>query len=166
MNTMNLNPSNKVIVKQLQTSYADEAVANELYEIASAGYGGQSPWTVNQIFQTLEASNTTIFVASIGQEKIGLLAASETPFELDIYMVVVSKQYKRKNVGTQLFEAMFTYAKEKEINEILLEVRESNIPARALYERVGFEKVGRRKAYYSSPIEDAVVMKHEIGKGR
>jgi ribosomal-protein-alanine N-acetyltransferase len=40
---------------------------------------------------------------------------------------------------------------------ILLEVRESNLPARGLYEKHGFHVHGRRRAYYQRPVEDAVL---------
>ena len=43
-------------------------------------------------------------------------------------------------------------------NQIILEVRDSNIIAQNLYESYGFEKYARRKEYYTSPIEDAIIM--------
>ena len=39
-----------------------------------------------------------------------------------------------------------------------LEVRESNAPARRLYEAAGFRVIGRRKEYYRDPVEDAIEM--------
>ena len=45
------------------------------------------------------------------------------------------------------------------INEIFLEVRESNIPAISLYEKFKFKKISIRKNFYSNPNENAVVMK-------
>ena len=46
---------------------------------------------------------------------------------------------------------------------VYLEVRESNAAARALYESRGFEAVGRRRGYYRHPVEDALVLRREIG---
>lgn len=45
--------------------------------------------------------------------------------------------------------------------EYFLEVRESNLAAQALYRLFGFSEVGRRAAYYQSPVEGAIVMKME-----
>ena len=45
-----------------------------------------------------------------------------------------------------------------------LEVRKSNAPARALYERFGFETLGERKSYYINPREDAVIMTLGLGE--
>ena len=44
------------------------------------------------------------------------------------------------------------------IRAVFLEVRESNDPAKRLYERAGFETVGRRTGYYAHPVEDALVL--------
>ena len=49
----------------------------------------------------------------------------------------------------------------KNVNELFLEVRVSNTPARSLYKKMGFEEVGVRKKYYEDT-EDAIVMLKEI----
>jgi ribosomal-protein-alanine N-acetyltransferase len=46
--------------------------------------------------------------------------------------------------------------------EIFLEVRKSNLPAIALYQKYGFAEYGIPKNYYSSPREDAVLMKRPM----
>src|SRR6266446_4060609 len=48
------------------------------------------------------------------------------------------------------------------ISRVFLELRESNLPARALYERHGFVPSGRRKAYYHGPVEDALCMMRKL----
>jgi len=45
------------------------------------------------------------------------------------------------------------------VQQVFLEVRESNAPARALYTAQGFKEVGRRKQYYRRPVEDAIVLR-------
>ena len=57
---------------------------------------------------------------------------------------------------------MIEYGRKHEVESLYLEVRTSNVPAIGLYKKLGFEKVGLRKAYYSSPIEDAIVMQLKI----
>jgi ribosomal-protein-alanine N-acetyltransferase len=54
-------------------------------------------------------------------------------------------------------------ATEKGVTEIFLEVRETNVGAIRLYERLGFEEVGIRKNYYEKPKENALIMwKHNL----
>jgi ribosomal protein S18 acetylase RimI-like enzyme len=56
-----------------------------------------------------------------------------------------------------LMRALIQRAKNEAVSAILLEVRESNLLARGLYEKQGFCKVGRRRAYYRDPAEDAIL---------
>ena len=52
----------------------------------------------------------------------------------------------------------------RDILFLLLEVRVSNMPAIALYNKLGFEQVGCRPKYYSNPREDALVLRKELGR--
>ncbi len=65
---------------------------------------------------------------------------------------------RRAGVGTALVEAMCAEARRRDLSFLTLEVRGSNLSARRLYERCGFEVVGLRKNYYEKPTEDAVLM--------
>jgi ribosomal-protein-alanine N-acetyltransferase len=47
-------------------------------------------------------------------------------------------------------------------SSVFLEVRESNAPARALYENAGFKQTGRRPSYYTSPLEDAILYRWTV----
>ena len=161
MDGMNENP---LKIQRIDSNSATVADANEWYKVVESGFGGQAPWSVGQILDTLQAKNAVVLVATLADEKVGLLAASKTIFELDIYLVVVSQNHKKKQIGTELFKYLTKYAEENNILDIVLEVRASNMPAIKLYERANFKRVGSRKAYYSNPIEDAIVMKRELGE--
>ncbi len=161
---MNPSPSNKISIQLLEKNRADEAVAQDLYQVAQAGFQGESPWEVEHILNAITAKNALVLLARYEGKNAGFIAATQTPFEMDVFFVVVAAVYKKKNIGTQLFERLFEYARMKKIEAVTLETRTSNLPALALYEKVGFQRVGTRKAYYSRPIEDAVVMKRELGK--
>ncbi len=72
--------------------------------------------------------------------------------------VAVAESCRRQGVGTALVRAMLADAGERGAAFLTLEVRESNLAARRLYERCGFETVGVRRNYYERPREDAVLM--------
>ena len=55
-------------------------------------------------------------------------------------------------------DAIVSEAKARQVEILRLEVRFSNAPARALYEKYGFTSTGIRKGYYSMPKEDALLM--------
>ena len=57
---------------------------------------------------------------------------------------------------------VFRRLERKGVEKLFLEVRESNAPARALYEKLGFSYLNKRVKYYKDPIEDALVMQKEI----
>ncbi len=159
-------PINPIEIRQVTEAEQTRAVAHELYVVARSGFEGESPWNAESLFQSITAKSSAVFYAAAGGKKVGFLVASETAFVLDIYIVVVAAPYKNQKIGRLLFEALIKYAKEKQIEEIVLETRKSNKPAIALYERMGFQKAGVRRAYYSSPIEDAVVMKRTVREGK
>ncbi len=75
------------------------------------------------------------------------------PREFEILNLVVGAPYRRRGLG----RALLAYALERE-GDWFLEVRESNHPARQLYEKAGFAVVGRRQKYYQNPPEDGIVM--------
>ena len=82
--------------------------------------------------------------------------------EADITNVAVRPQYRRKGIGFALVRAMLGLMRAGGVRYVLLEVRESNLPAQNCYARAGFTVVGRRKKYYEKPEEDALLMGREL----
>lgn len=78
--------------------------------------------------------------------------------ECEIGNIAVSEEHRRKGFGRALMDSMLAEALRINASRIMLEVRDSNVPARTLYESYGFVQVGLRKEYYSHPTEDAVLM--------
>jgi ribosomal-protein-alanine N-acetyltransferase len=54
-------------------------------------------------------------------------------------------------------QKLVSEARKRGAEAILLEVRESNCAARALYAKVGFREMGRREAYYTNPVEGGIL---------
>lgn len=82
--------------------------------------------------------------------------------ETHLTNMAVSPELRRKKVAAALMRALFSEAQAQESDSIFLEVRESNDPARRLYESHGFVELYTRKAYYSRPREDAIVYVCEL----
>ncbi|MBQ3275716.1 MAG: GNAT family N-acetyltransferase, partial [Oscillospiraceae bacterium] len=72
--------------------------------------------------------------------------------------LAVAEDARRRGVGRALTEAMLESARDRGLRFLTLEVRESNAPARALYEKTGFRPAGVRKNYYERPREDGVIL--------
>ena len=94
---------------------------------------------------------------SIPTAIIGFLVARHVAPEWELENIVVAANARRKGIGNQLLRALVATARETNSDSVFLEVRESNAAARALYEKSGFQPTGRRKSYYSNPIEDAIL---------
>lgn len=86
------------------------------------------------------------------------LVARISAAECELENLVVAAQYHRCGLASQMLQALIATAREHNLERILLEVRESNEAARALYAKFGFLENGRRKAYYSQPPEDAILL--------
>lgn len=77
--------------------------------------------------------------------------------ECEIENVAVNPDWQRQGLGERLLDELLNRVQQRGCGDVFLEVRESNVAARRLYEKRGFRQVGRRVRYYSQPQEDAVV---------
>ena len=78
--------------------------------------------------------------------------------EAHITSIAVREDYRRLGLGELLMMGAVELASARESSQMTLEVRASNFPAHALYEKYGFKRVGVRKGYYTDNREDAVLM--------
>lgn len=82
----------------------------------------------------------------------------EVADEAEIFNLAVAPQYRRQGHGAALVTAALEGMRSRGIQNVFLEVRESNLGAIAFYEKLGFLKNGRRKEYYRFPDEAAITM--------
>ena len=76
----------------------------------------------------------------------------------EIIRVAVLPEYREMGIGTKLIEKAVEEIMKKGMEDIFLEVRESNSNAIKLYNKCGFEECGVRKNYYSNPKENGIIM--------
>lgn len=77
--------------------------------------------------------------------------------------LAVLPELRGRGLGTQLLAAITDEAAHLGATLLTLEVRQSNVPARRLYERAGFYQDGLRKNYYTNPVEDALILSRKTG---
>ncbi len=118
------------------------------------------PWST-QDFRDCVAADALFLIAEVAGEVGGYVVALDAADEGEILNLAVAPEGRRKGLGRALVEAILGLLQDRDVSHIYLEVRESNAPARALYAAQGFREVGRRKAYYRRPVEDAIVLRHD-----
>lgn len=116
------------------------------------------PWTREQLQSQLPDA-MHVFLLAVEEER--LLGYVGMMFVLDegyISNVAVQPEARRQGIGDALIAELLARADALGLSFVTLEVRESNAPAIALYQKHGFHPVGRRKKYYDLPTEDAILM--------
>ncbi len=133
--------------------------AEELYRIAEDAYEHQSPWTIEQFISILDQPFIIVVIALQDDRIIGFLIGRALSMEAEIYNIAVDKNYQQQGVGTNLMTEFKRNLCVNHIQDVFLEVRKSNLNAQSFYKKHGFDLVGVRRAYYSHPTEDAIVLK-------
>ena len=119
------------------------------------------PWSEKSIFSELENPLSCWLVAMDGERLAGYVGSQTVLGETDMMNLAVDPDYRRKGLGKELILSLIEALRQRESRCLTLEVRDSNAPARALYEGLGFQEIGRRKNYYRNPKEDALIYKKE-----
>jgi ribosomal-protein-alanine N-acetyltransferase len=78
--------------------------------------------------------------------------------EVHIHNIAVVPEFRRKGIGRELLEYAEAAGRKKGADCALLEVRVDNAPALAMYGRLGYRHIGRRRRYYRNPVGDALVL--------
>ena len=120
------------------------------------------PWSYEDIQKSLNDPYTVFYVACTEKEIRGYIGLRFGMDTADILTICVAEKYRHCGIGGKLLTEAIQRVREWELDPLFLDVRESNLPARRLYESFGFTALTVRKNYYRDPVEDAVVMIKEI----
>ena len=116
------------------------------------------PWSKEAIINSA-AEGVKFFVCEENDSIVGYAGLQTVLDEGYITNIAVTAPFRRKGIGKLLLDAIDEVAEELSLSFVSLEVRQSNIPAISLYTLYGYESQGVRKKFYTSPNEDAVIMK-------
>ena len=101
-------------------------------------------------------------IPEVTRELVGYVCFWVVFEELRMMNLAVAPHVRHRGIGRWLLQQAITMGLEQGARRALLEVRASNSPALALYERTGFSRSGMRTKYYTNPVEDAVLMELEL----
>ena len=119
------------------------------------------PWSENSIASELGNKLAFWLVATEGEKVAGYIGSQTVMAETDMMNVAVHPDFRRQGIAEALVNGLVEHLKGMGSHCLTLEVRASNAPAIALYEKLGFSEIGRRRNYYRNPREDALILRKE-----
>jgi len=122
------------------------------------------PWTRRNFEDSLDSGYTGLCVRDTAGHLLAYSVLMPVIDEVHLLNLCVAPEQQRQGLGTLMLAESVAAARVSKFASLLLEVRPSNLPALSLYERFGFQLIGRRKNYYpaaNGTREDALVMRLE-----
>jgi ribosomal-protein-alanine N-acetyltransferase len=134
-----------------------EADLDAVLEIENAAFS--HPWTRGIFLDSINSYECWMMFE--GERQVGHGVINMILDEAHLLNITVGPAFQGRGLGLHLLERLMQRARECSANECFLELRASNLPAYRLYERYGFNEIGRRRGYYPAEgggREDALVM--------
>ena len=123
---------------------------------------GRDAWSERSVAGELTNALALWLVAVEDGRVAGYVGSQTVCNETDMMNVAVTADFRRRGIGEQLVTALVEELKAIESHCLTLEVRASNTPAQAMYEKLGFVEIGRRPRYYQNPKEDALILRKDF----
>ena len=145
----------EIIIKNMEQAHIDD-VCNIEYSSFT------KPWSKKSFEDELKNPNAVYSVAIANGKGVGYIGGWIIQDQYDINNIAVLPQFRKQGIAKALLKQTIDFCAKKKLTQITLEVRQSNEPAKALYNKFGFIPVGIRKKYYSDTGEDAIIMALEL----
>lgn len=145
-------------MKPIQIHKSKESELQAIAMLETACF--HDPWPLEQVvYESKENPIANLYSATIEDEVVGYIDFFITFDSASIARICVASEYRRNGIAKALIEKMVEVCKKQEepVENITLEVRESNVAAIELYEKNGFKTITKKKLYYSDG-EDAIYM--------
>jgi len=124
-----------------------------------------TPWSLAMFVLELSKPSGICLAALGGDRVVGYLVCSRYDVVWHVMNVAIEPARRREGIATALLDHLFEQA-DRPGEQYTLEVRTSNDPAIALYERFGFESAGVRPGYYHDNKEDALIMWRTVAEAQ
>jgi len=119
-------------------------------------------WTREQFLMGLEQGVYVILGIRSHRQLVGYVAFSIIEDEMEILNLAIHPHFRKQKLGTALMEAMLCNCRRRGVKKSFLDVKESNVPAIALYRKYGYEQYGVRRKYYPDTKEDALLFRYDF----
>ncbi len=147
------------VIEWMQVADLEEVVALEERT-------GLNRWGFDAYKREVQKNPNSIMLVArnlgTGPAVVGFFAGWTVEDELHVNNIAAHPDFRQRGIGARLMQTAIEEGRRRGIAFVLLEVRASNEAAQALYRKLGFSFVARRRDYYRFPTEDAFVMKKEL----
>ena len=143
----------------IQYTTMNESHVSQVAELEKLCFS--DPWSERSVASELTNAYSFWLVAEENGCVVGYVGWQTSIDEADMMNIAVHPDYRRMGIAERLVALLCDGLSAKGVHALMLEVRASNEPAKALYEKLGFVQVGCRPNYYRNPKEDALILRKE-----
>lgn len=123
-----------------------------------------SPWRKDMFLQEIKTGHAFVAQEKVGNTIAAYICGILLYDEFNITNLAVSSAFQRQGLAELLVKFIIGKLLKIRCYKFFLEVRQSNLAAISLYEKLGFQLIGKRKKYYNHPPEDALMMQMDLLK--
>ena len=147
-----------LVIKKLSKELAKQQRDIQAVADIEAVIQSQDAWIYQTFNDLLEQDSISLMVVinTACSDVVGYCLYQVVFEQAEILRIGTHPDYQRQGIASQLLIALNNELKANNVNGLLLEVREDNSPAIALYEQQGFTVIHRRKGYYQQPQQPAI----------
>ena len=116
------------------------------------------PWSEDEFIRCLRQRNCIGMVAQKNEEVVGFMIYELHKNRLHILNFAVHPEFRRQNIGSSMVEKLVSKLSYQRRSRIMLEVRETNLPAQLFFKDLGFKAVSVLREFYEDSVEDAYLM--------
>ena len=113
------------------------------------------PWGEEDFIRCLRQRSMIGMVAERGDQVVGFMIYELHKFRLHLISMAVDPDYSRQGIGRIMVEKLISKLSYQRRNRVMLEVRETNLPAQLFFKSMGFQVVGILNHFYDDCDEDA-----------
>jgi ribosomal-protein-alanine N-acetyltransferase len=122
------------------------------------------PWYEDDFVRCLRQRNCIGMVAEAGERVVGFMVYELHKQKLHVLNLAVSPRFRRREVGRQILDKLITKLSHDRRSRILLEVRETNLPAQLFLRAFNFRAVAVLRDFYEDTPEDAYLFQYRYGR--
>jgi len=138
----------------------DPSQLDEIMKIEAEAF--TLPWSRQSYEEVIALDTVEMWVAKSEDEVVGYMLLQRIYEDMELHSFAVKSSWRKRGIGRKMLNKMVELGRGYGVKRVYLLVRSYNLPAKSLYESLGFKAIGVRKNYYQDDGADALVMRMNI----